>query len=298
MSLKSALFEMQEALKEPRAIQSEEFFIKELETSNNLNPGTLIFFYNNLMASHMKHAKNNDNQTEADMKKVNRKWSKIEIEFMSEYIKERQEEGAQNITEILEEVAQLLNRGYQSVNYKYYSLLKTKGKIQERIHEPLHFTTISYNEVPVVSTEVIQENSPVSKETNHRDDDLLDVLSGLITNVQKLPGIQLNELLRSIYNLTNMALQNQAEVEQFENIKMEYNQENEILREKLTKKDQQLLKEKKRNDELQKEVSKLAKEITAFNQLGDAAKIQSLKAYNQRLNYIIDGFGIVMKVGS
>ena len=36
----------------------------------------------------------------------------------------------------------------------------------------------------------------------------------------------------------------------------------------------------------------------AFNQLSDAAKIQNLKSYNQRLNYIIDGFGIVIQVDS
>ncbi len=299
MSLKTAVFEMKEALMNQPDDLSEKDFTSGLENRNDLRPGTLVFYYNQLLL-HQKRAEQ-VNPSHHDSKKVNRKWTKFEVEFMFQYIKERQEEGALNITEILEEVAQLINRGYQSVNYKYYSLAKAKGKKKTPEQQEYHFTTITEDEVPVISTEVIQNKAPVlatSPVSTSSDDDLLDILSGLITNVQQLPGIQLNELLRSLYQLTNLALQNQDVVQQFESMNEEKNHEKAALQDKLRKKEQQLINEKKRNDELQEEVSKLAKEIIAFNMLGDAAKIQNLKSYNQQLNYIIDGFGLVMKVGS
>jgi uncharacterized protein YlxW (UPF0749 family) len=116
--------------------------------------------------------------------------------------------------------------------------------------------------------------------------------------VQQLPGIQLNELLRSLYQLTNMALQNQDAVQQIANVKLESDLEKKALKEKLAAMEEQVALEKRRNDELQSEVRKLAKEIMTFSQLGDAAKIQNLKSYNQRLNYILDGSGVVVQVGS
>lgn len=297
MGLKTALFELKQAVRNHEGYQTDEAFLHNLEHDHKVRPGTLVYYFNHFQMMGM-NKEDDQTQPSDESKKVNRKWSKNEIEFMFQYIKERQEEGALNITEILEELAELFDRGYQSVNYKYYSLLKKKEQKEAHILEPLHVTTIPYNEVPVVSTEVIPKTSPVSKKNHHQDDDLLDVLSGLISNIQQLPGIHLNELLRSLFQLTNMALQNQEEVQQIEYLRSEFHHEKEELREKLLKKEQQLRLEKKRNDELQIEVSKLAKEINAFNKLGDAAKIQNLKAYNQRLNYIIDGFGIVLQVGS
>lgn len=298
MSLKSAIFEMKEALIDKELGQSEEDFIHELEAKNRLSAGTLVFYFNNLMMLSLNNTEYT-NQSHVDSKKVNRKWTKIEIEFMFQYIKERQEEGALNITEILEEIAQLLNRGYQSVNYKYYSLVKAKGKKEASNQNGYHFTTISQTEVPVISTEVILDtpsDAQMNQNNSSQNDDLLDILSGLINNVQQLPGINLNDLLGSLYQLTNMALQNQDAVRQISSLKEESNLEKQVLREKVMKKEKQFLQEKKRNDELQLEVSNLAKEITAFNQLGDAAKIQNLKSYNQTLKYIIDGFGVVLKV--
>ncbi|MFJ7726542.1 hypothetical protein ACIQXV_10280 [Neobacillus sp. NPDC097160] len=298
MSLKPALFEMKEALVNQKVGRSEQDFIQKLENKNQLSAGTLIFYFNNLMMLSMNNSEPGSPSLD-DSKKVNRKWTKTEIEFMFQYINERQEEGALNITEILDEVAQLLTRGYQSVNYKYYSLIKAKNNKEVANQNAYQFITITENEVPVVSTEVIDEPSPehqvINKESSE-DNDLLDILSGLITNVQQLPGINLNELLRSLYQLTNMALQNQDAVQQIASMKSEINLEKEAMREQLMKKEQQFILEKKRNDELQLEVAKLAKEITAFNKLGDAAKIQHLKSYNQRLNYIIDSFGVVLQV--
>jgi hypothetical protein len=293
MSLKSALFELKEALVDREIGQSEEAFIHELENKNNLSSGTLVFYYNNLRIVSMK-SKENGSQNDQGSKKVNRKWTKNEIELLFHYIKDRQDEGALNITEILEEVSHLLNRGYQSVNYKYYTLLKSQDKKQESSQKTYQFTTIKQTDVPVVAVENMKERAPVSTAVHSKtsqDSDLLDILSGLITNVQQLPDLNLNEMLRGLYQLTNMALQNQEAVQQVETMKSTINHEKAVLQEKLRQ-------EKKRNDELQMEVSKLAKEITAFNKLGDAAKIQNLKSYNQRLNYIIDGFGIVLQVGS
>jgi hypothetical protein len=300
MSLKSALFEMKEGLLNQQVGHSEKDFIQELEVKNRLSAGTLVFYFNNLMMLNMNNSKYTK-LTQDDSKKINRKWTKNEIDFMFQYIKERQAEGVLNITEILEEIAQLLNRGYQSVNYKYYSISKTKDKKTTSNQNVYHFTTISEENVPVISTEIITDTPKapqVNPKNSSQDGDLLDILSGLITNVQQLPGINLNEFLGSLYQLTNMAIQNQTAVQQIESMKSEVNLEKEALRQKLIKKEQQLLQEKKRNDGLQMEVAKLAKEIAAFNQLGDAAKIQNLKSYNQRLNYIIDGFGIVLQVGS
>ena len=297
MSLKSALSELKEALANQELGQSEESFIHDLENKNNLTSGSLVYYFNNLMMFNM----NENNQNNMDSKKTNRKWTKNEITFMFQYIKDRQEEGALNITEILEEAAQLLNRGYQSVNYKYYSTLKSNEKEPKSNQKALHFTTINENNVPVISIEAINEVPSVPQATyqnTEQNTDLLDILSGLITNVQQLPGLNLNEMLRGLYQLTNMALQNQEAAQQVETMKSTINHEKEALKEKLVKKEQQLRQEKKRNDELQLEVSKLAREITAFNKLGDAAKIQNLKSYNQRLNYLIDGFGIVLQVGS
>lgn len=126
MSLKNAVFEMKEALINQPDDLSEKDFTGDLEKRNELRPGTLVFYYNQLLL-HLKRSEQ-VGPSHHDTKKVNRKWTKIEIEFMFQYIKERQDEGALNITEILEEVAKLINRGYQSVNYKYYSLVKAKGK--------------------------------------------------------------------------------------------------------------------------------------------------------------------------
>lgn len=299
MGLRTAIFEMKEAIKYHEERKLEEDFIHELEASNHLRNGSLLYYFNFFMKMSMK---NNENigQSDEDYKKINRKWTKDEIDFMFHYISERQEEGALNITEILDEVAQALDRGYQSVNYKYYSSMKARNKVQAVISKNSHITTISEERIPVLATEVIRDlppSPPVSQQSSLQDDDLLDILSGLITNVQKLPGINLNELLKSLYLLTNMALQNQEAANKVETIKSEMSLERESSREKLRKMEQQLLREKKRNDELQLEVAKLAEEIMAFNQLGDAAKIQNLKSYNQRLNYIIDSFGVVLKVG-
>ncbi len=299
MGLKSALFQMKEAIINQQIDQSEEDFIQELEAQNKLRSGTLAYYFNYLMMMSMN--KEDVSQKSENSKKMNRKWTKGEIDFMFHYIAERQEEGALNITELLDETAQLLDRGYQSVNYKYYSSLKVKDKKQVSHSNSAQIKTIAEERIPVVSTEVIRElpqESQVSQQRLSEDEDLLDVLSGLITNVQKLPDINLNELLRSLYLLTNMALQNQEVAIKVETMKSEMAKEKEGSREKLRKLEQQLQQEKKRNDELQFEVSKLAKEIMAFNQLGDAAKIQNLKAYNQRLNYIIDNFGVVVQVGS
>ncbi|MCL6570282.1 MAG: hypothetical protein K6T88_01190 [Bacillus sp. (in: Bacteria)] len=300
MSLKTALFEMKEAIMNQKVGPSEQNFISELEDKHRVSAGSLVFYFNNLMLLSINNAEY-AKQPVDDSKKVNRKWTKNQIDFMFQFIKGRQEEGALNITDILEEIAQLLNRGYQSVNYKYYSLIKAKAKKEASIPTDYHFVTITENEVPVVATEDIRNTLP-APQSNHvdpsQDDDLLDILSGLITNVQQLPGINLNELLRSLYQLTNMALQNQDAVQQIESMKSESNLEKDALHQELLKKEQQFKQEKKRNDELQKEVSKLAMEITAFNKLGDAAKIQYLKSYNQRLNYIINGFGLVLQVSS
>lgn len=299
MSFKSAIFQMKEAIINQEVGPSEQDFIQNLESNNGLRAGSLIFYYNNFVMLRMNNSENST-QILDDSKKVNRKWSKNEIEFLFQYIKERQEEGALNITEILEEAAKVLNRGYQSVNYKYYSIIKAKAKEEDANQNGYQFITITEKNVPVLATEVIgdtQTTPQVHQMSSAQDqDDLLDILSGLITNVQQLPGINLNELFRSLYHLTNMALQNQDAVQQIESMKSEINLEKEAIREQLKKKEQQFIQEKKRNDELQLEVAKLAKEITAFNQLGDAAKIQQLKSYNQRLNYIIDSFGVVLKV--
>lgn len=301
MSLKSALFEMKESLMNQEVGQSEEEFIHDLEAKNRLSPGTLVYYFNHLMILTIKNSES-ENKSQDDSKKINRKWTKNEIDFMFQYIKERQDEGVLNITEILEEAAQLLNRGYQSVNYKYYSLIKKKEKEAITAKQNVyHFTTITENEVPVVSTAVkssLPREANLNQPVQTQDVNLLDILSGLITNVEQLPGINLTELLHSLFQLTSMAVQNQDAVRQVESMQSEINFEKEALREKLMKKEEQLLLEKKRNDSLQIEVAKLAKEISAFNQLGDAAKIQNLKSYNQRLNYIIDNFGLVLQVGS
>ena len=255
MNLKSAVFTMRETIMNQQVDELVEDFIHDLEVKNELKPGTLVFYFDHLTLQKNRSAQVN---TSNDSKKVNRKWTKFEIEFMFQYIKERQEEGALNITEILEEVAQLLNRGYQSVNYKYYNLIKIKEKKeQQNQNGGYQFTTIAEDEVPVLSTELIQDYAltPSTKPLNASSDvDLLDILSGLITNIQQLPGIQLNELLRSLYQLTNMALQNQDVVQQLEDVKAETFHEKEALQEKLKKKEQQLIAEKRRNDELQEEV--------------------------------------------
>jgi hypothetical protein len=294
---------MKEAITDQTLGQSEEGFIRDLEVKNNLSSGTLVFYFNFFMM-----LKLHQNQSNDPSKKTNRKWSKSEIEFLYQYIKERQQEGALNITEILEECAQLLDRGYQSVNYKYYALLKQTEKKEDcEQKNSLLITSIDEKEVPVIATEVLHDPlqvpkvpqvPPVPQEKASQDEDLLDILSGLISNVQQLQGLNVTDLFRNLYQLTSLAVQNQAALQQMESKKSEINLEKEALREKLMKKEQQLMTERKRNDELQVEVAKLAKEINAFNQLGDAAKIQHLKAYNQRLNYIIDGFGIVLQVGS
>ncbi|MEH7155116.1 hypothetical protein [Neobacillus drentensis] len=300
MSLKSALFELKEGLDNQKLGHSEEIFIQELENKNNLTSGSLVYYFNYLMIESMNQLEK-ASQNFVDTKKVNRKWTKHEIDFMFVYIQARQEEGALNITEILEESAQLLNRGYQSVNYKYYSILKANEKKQATNQKAYKFTTIAHKDVPVTTVEAIPvktQEQVTNQMKPEQETDLLDILSGLITNVQQIPSINLNEMLRGLYQLTNMALQNQEAVQQVEEMKSTINLEKETLRDKLTKQEQQLLQEKKRNDELQKEVAKLAKEISAFNMLGDAAKIQNLKSYNQRLNYLIDGFGVVLQVGS
>ncbi|NRD79400.1 hypothetical protein HPT25_18725 [Bacillus sp. BRMEA1] len=302
MSLKLALFEIKEVLRNQQIGASEEEFIHELETKNNLKAGSLVWYFNHLMMMNV-YGEELSEQAHESSKKINRKWTKNEIDFMFHYINDRQqEEWGINITEILDEIAKLLNRGYQSVNYKYYTIIKSKDEKQNESFEGVQFTTINQKDLPVLSAQIIAD-IPAQTQVNQtiaapKDDDLLDILSGLITNVQKLPGLNLNELLRSLYQLTNMALQNQHASQEIESMKSKVNSEKLALQDSLVKKEQQLMLEKKRNDELQKEVAKLAMEITSFNQLGDAAKIQNLKSYNQRLNYIIDGFGLVLQVGS
>jgi len=304
MSLKAALLELKELMQSQRGAQLGEKEISEIEGQYGLAKGTLVFYYNNMLLLRLNQSQDSD-ETGTGAKKVNRKWTKTEVNFMFHYIKERQNEGALNITEILEEVAGLLNRGYQSVNYKYYTLSKEKVKKEKLNQNKYEFVTIPESDLPVVSTEIISDNGqnrkPVAvNNASLRADntDLLDVLSGLISNVEQLPGLNLNELLRSLYQLTNMALMNQDAVREIESIKSEISSEKDMLQDKLKKREQQLMLEKRRNDELQGEVAKLAREIHAFNQLGDAAKIQNLKSYNQRLNYIIDSFGVVLQVGS
>jgi hypothetical protein len=297
VGLKSALFEMKDVLEKDQTGLGMDQFIRNLEMKNQLNKGSLDYYFNIFMILKMKHPKKN---IQTQTKKINRKWINSEIELMFQYLNDRQEENSINITELLEEVAQLLNRGYQSVNYKYYTLVKEKEKEQEIGQKEYKFMTISQIDVPVISTELVQRKtvSDTNVEKKDQENDLLDLLSGLITNVQELPGIQLNELLKSLYHLTNLAIGNQKGNLNTDHSQQKASLDNEWLREKLVQKEQQLIQEKKRNDELQAEVNRLAKEISAFNQLGDAAKIQNLKSYNQKLNSIIDKTGFALQIGS
>jgi hypothetical protein len=285
VSLKSAIFALKEIITNQKDIDHEPL-IRELEDKHGIKNGELNVYYNMIMKLNRKSAE----PANDDAKKINRKWTESEINFMFQYLHDRQNEGALNITEILEEIAQLLNRGYQSVNYKYYSLVKNSGKNQTiKQNEGYQFTTIPENKVPVVSTEII--HSSLSKSPVHhvpmQEDDLLDILSGLITNLQQLPGINLNDLLRSLLELTNLALQNQEAAKQINRIKSEMKKEKETLQEKLKKIELQLTQEKKRNRELAEDLFQLANEVEAFNQLSDAAKIQNLKSFNQRLKQFI-----------
>jgi hypothetical protein len=300
VGLKSALFEMKDILEKDQKDVVMAHVIRNLEIKNQLNTGLLDYYFNILMILKAKHSKKTQTQTQNQnhTKKINRKWINCEIELMFQYINDRQEETSINITELLEEVAQLLNRGYQSVNYKYYTLVKEKE--QEIGQKDYKFMTISQMDVPVISTELIQRKkvSEIEVEKQDEENDLLDLLSGLITNVQELPGIQLTELLSSLYHLTSLAIGNQKGNLNIENIQQKASLDNELLREKLFQKEQQLIQEKKRNDELQAEVNRLAAEISAFSKLGDAAKIQNLKSYNQKLNSIIDKTGFALQIGS
>ncbi|HJV44981.1 MAG TPA: hypothetical protein VJ824_04555 [Bacillota bacterium] len=286
MGLKSAIFELTKLFLEQKHHDMEEQAISDLEMKHQLKVGTLVSYFNALMMVNLSEYQNKTNG-----EKINRKWSKSEIEFMHQYINDRQDEGAKNITDILDEIAQILGRGYQSVNYKYYSIIKDK-KSEKKMEEKsdvnaLLFKTIEQEQLPVISVS-----------TESQEVDLLDLLSGFISNIQQLPGIHLNELLRSLYLLSSMAIQNRDADQHLVTMKLEMSKEKENLAILLRKKEQQLMVEKKRNNELQAEVSKLAKEIATFNQLGDAAKVQNLKSYNQRLKYIIDGFGGVLQIGS
>ena len=156
---------------------------------------------------------------------------KTEIDFMFQYIAGREEEGGLNITELLDETAQLLDRDYRSVNYKYYSLLNKINQKQDTEQSAIQFSAISQPALPIDTTEIINDfpTVPNMNQQNDVDDDLLDILSGLINNVQKLPRIHLNELLRCLFELTNMALQNQDAVQQLEAVKSETNNEKEAL---------------------------------------------------------------------
>jgi hypothetical protein len=296
VGLKFALFEMKDILEKDQKNVGIDLVIRNLEIKNELNAGSLDYYFNILMFLKVKHS--TKNQTQTKTKKINRKWIDCEIELMFQYLNDRQEENSINITELLEEVAQLLNRGYQSVNYKYYTLVKEKEK--EVGQKDYKFLTISQLDVPVISTELVQTKTPSERPVEQLDqeNDLLDLLSGLITNVQELPGIQLNELLRSLYHLTSLAIGNQKGISAIENNLQKTSLDHEYLREKLYQKEQQLIQEKKRNDELQAEVNRLAMEISAFSKLGDAAKIQNLKSHNQKLKAIIDKTGYVLQVGS
>jgi hypothetical protein len=300
VSLKTALFQMKEEFKDQESGQHGEELLLELENRDGLKAGVLRSYYQNLKMLNL-YGVEQENQPHDDSKKINRKWTNNEIDFMFQYIHDRQGEGALNITEVLEEIAQLLNRGYQSVNYKYYTLVKkTDKKKVDNGQKDYRFTTISQDDIPVLSTELIgnpKDNSQVYQ-VSSQNDDLLDILSGLITNIQQLPGIDLNHLLRSLYQLTNMALQNQEAANQIKNMRTEINQEKETLQEQLKKKERQLVQEKKRNDELDEEISKLANEIGAFNELSDAAKIQNLKSFNQRLNNLLKGTHEVKKLST
>jgi hypothetical protein len=298
VGLKSALFEMKDILEKDQKDVVMAHVIRNLEIKNQLNTGSLDYYFNILVILKAKHSKKTQTQTQNHTKKINRKWINCEIELMFQYINDRQEENSINITELLEEVAQLLNRGYQSVNYKYYTLVKEKE--QEIGQKDYKFMTISQMDVPVISTELIQRKkvSEIEVEKQDEENNLLDLLSGLITNVQELPGIQLTELLSSLYHLTSLAIGNQKGNLNIESIQQKANFDNEFLREKLFQKEQQLIQEKKRNDELQAEVNRLALEISAFSKLGDAAKIQNLKSYNQKLNSIIDKTGFALQIGS
>ncbi|WP_318507737.1 hypothetical protein [Bacillus sp. T3] len=290
MSLRTAIFQMKDALKVKDLESVNVELIDEIEKINGLKEG--------ILASYLAHLKklnlniSDEELPQNESKKINRKWTKNEIEFMFQYLNDRQDEGAINITEILEEIAQLLNRGYQSVNYKYYTLLKKQGKKDpDDRQQNYQFTTIPEMKIPVIYTELIPQIQPeqkVCQVTTTKEDDLLDVLSGFITNIQQLPGLNLNDLLRSLYQLSDMALQNLDDVTTFENIKNEIIQEKAELQEKLKQKERQLAQEKKRNEELQKAILNIANEVSAFNQLSDVAKIQNLKSFNQRLNSVLE----------
>ncbi|NMD69084.1 hypothetical protein HHO41_02200 [Bacillus sp. DNRA2] len=292
MSLKTAIFQMKQALMD-RELDGMEQVVRELEATNGLQTGALTSYYQQLLMV-KKNSVELANQTNDEVKKINRKWTKQEMEFMFQYIKARQDEGALNITEILEEIAQLLNRGYQSVNYKYYTIVKNNAKKQnlKPTQTAIKFATIADDIVPVVATEFItrQEanlNTEVYSASSSQADGLLDILSGLITNIGQLPGMNLNHLLKSLFELTNLALQNQAAVQQINNIELEMNQERQMLQDRLNKAEKQLAREKERNQKLTDSLSLLANEIEAFNNMTDAAKIQNLKAFNQRLNRLI-----------
>lgn len=299
MSLKTALFKMKQTLIDQNG-DLEEGIVKELENYNSLESGALASIYHQLLMV-QKNSAEVVNQISDEAKKINRKWTMNEIDFMFKYIKERQREGALNITEILEEIAHLLNRGYQSVNYKYYTLVKNSAKkhVSDQPQQGIKFLTITDEVIPVLSTELIKDSKPTKQNIHNQsnqDDGLLDIVSGLITNIQQLPGIELNQLLKSIFELTSLALQNQNALQQITSIRTEMNQEKQTIQDKLAKAERQLLQEKRRNIELNNDMSLLANEIEEFGKMNDAAKIQNLKNFYQRLDQIIHKFTEVQSI--
>jgi hypothetical protein len=226
-----------------------------------------------------------------------RVWEKCEDELMFTYLElssnELGENGKKrNRKAVFEEISEILiDRTTQSIAFRYYDLHSNKNKNKNKNKN--NDTKSETKEMPS-EAEIISENiseSRVSESSENKNDDLLDVVVDLVNNIDKA-GIEINSLFKGLLTLSKRAVDN-SNVEKIEHLEGQVS----FLEEELNK-------EKEKNEQLQLEVSrlvsefeKLKREIEYFDGLDGKQKLQQLNNFNRNLKYIVDKFGGVIVVG-
>lgn len=191
-----------------------------------------------------------------------------------------------NADDIFENMVDIFHgRTIGSIRLQYYQIRRDKlGKNDHMVKD----SKTKYNEaIKLLNNN--KEEEITEEITNVKDNDeeinLIDTAVELINNVDKV-GLDINTFFVGMLNLSRKAVENNN-VEKIENLELELRKErsrNNLLQNK--------------NDQLQNEFSKLyyefdklKNEIEHFNGLSSKEKLQNLKKYNSRLQYMVDQFG-------
>lgn len=270
-SIKESVMELREIVFGGHNVDMETYAI-ELSSRSPLSFDDIKDVFNNLslLYTHSKNPKVN-----ASGKKI---WEDFEDKLMLSYMELAQKNGIKKKSALLDLCDILIDRSESSIPFRYYHITSNRDKKIKRDN-----TESKLKVIPNIVPEV--ESKPENK------DDLLDIVVDIVDNVETA-DVDVNSLFKGILALSQKAVANS-------------NQDKlEALEGQVTFLESELDNEKKKNNSLQLEMSRLINEfenlkneIEYFNGLDGKQKLQQLNNFNKKMKYMVDKFGGVIAVG-